>query len=156
MKQEQLRGKLAHELNFATEQFAAHFAGREVGWEEMLEKQAEALAQPQTKIGPLLGRICGLLGNSCHTDRDGARSFAVRLRAKPDGCECGWWLLFPEHGVAVALAHGTWISWDGRSQPHCSSVPSAVCALGAVCARGRWAPLPVRLPACQPMLCVRA
>ena len=36
---------------------------------------------------------------------------------------CGWWFLFLEHGVAVALAHGMWISWDGRSQPHCSAVP---------------------------------
>ena len=35
----------------------------------------------------------------------------------------GWWFLFPNHGVAVELAHGTWMSWDGRVQPHCSSVP---------------------------------
>ena len=52
-----------------------------------------------------------------------ARSFAVWLRAKPDGCACGWYFLFPEHGVAVVLAHGTWMSWDGRVQPHCSAVP---------------------------------
>ena len=122
MKEEQLRGKFAHDLHFATEQFTAHFAGLNVGWEEMLKEQAELWPDPKPKSARCWDASVDL-GNSCHTDRDGARSFAVWLRAKPDGCACGWWFLFPEHGVAVALAHGTWISWDGRSQPHCSAVP---------------------------------
>jgi hypothetical protein len=124
MKEEQLRGKFAHDLHFATEQFAAHFAGRNVGWEEMLVQQAELWPNPKPKSARCWDASVDL-GNSCHTDCDGALSFAVWLRAKPDGGARGWWFLFPEHGVAVALAHGTWISWDGRSQPHCSTVPCA-------------------------------
>ena len=122
MKNEHKRGELAHKLHSASEQFATQFAGRDVGWEEMLELQAELWPKPTPK-GARCWDASQDLGNACHTDRDGARSFAVWLRAKPDGCECGWWFLFPEHGVAVVLAHGTWMSWDGRSQPHCSVVP---------------------------------
>ena len=64
MKQEQLRGKLAHELHFATEQFAAHFAEREVGWEEMLEKQAELWPNPKPKSARCWDASVDL-GNSC-------------------------------------------------------------------------------------------
>ena len=42
---------------------------------------------------------------------------------KSDDVVGGWWFLFPKHGVAVELAHGTWMSWDGREQPHCTAVP---------------------------------
>ena len=122
MKDEQKRGLLAHRLHFASEQFSAHFAGRSVGWEEMLLEQAELWPNPKPR-GAKCWDASQDLGNACHTDRDGARSFAVWLRAKPDGCACGWYFLFPEHGVAVVLAHGTWMSWDGRVQPHCSAVP---------------------------------
>lgn len=122
MKNEQKRGALAHKLHSASAQFAKHFSGRGVGWEEMLELQAERWPKPTPK-GAKCWDASQDLGNACHTDRDGARSFAVWLRAQPDGCECAWYFLFPEHGVAVVLAHGTWMSWDGRVQPHCSAVP---------------------------------
>ena len=32
-------------------------------------------------------------------------------------------MLYPHHGVAVALTHSTWISWDGCVHPHCTAVP---------------------------------
>ena len=33
-----------------------------------------------------------------------------------------WWLLFPEHGLAIRLVHGTCVSWDGRWAGHCTAV----------------------------------
>ena len=47
-----------------------------------------------------------------------------------------WWLLFPQHGVAVQLMHGTWVSWDGRSAPHCTAVPDVAagdCLMSLFC-----------------------
>lgn len=32
-------------------------------------------------------------------------------------------LSYPIPGVAIALTHGTWISWDGRCAEHCTAVP---------------------------------
>jgi len=61
-----------------------------------------------------------------HVDPDGARSFAVWLSKLGNagiGHSGGWWLLFPKHGLAIALVHGTYVSWDGRVQAHCSAVP---------------------------------
>jgi hypothetical protein len=122
IKNKHMQGKLAHYLHFASMQFADHFAGCDVGWEDMLSYQAELWPNPKPKSAKCWAASQDL-GNSCHTDRDNSRSFAVWLRAFPDGCVCAWWFLFPEHGVAVELAHGTWMSWDGREQPHCSAVP---------------------------------
>ena len=51
-----------------------------------------------------------------------------------------WHLLFPRHGLVVTLVHGTWISWGGVAQPHCTAVPavapgdelySAFCSISA-------------------------
>ena len=98
MKDEQKRGLLAHRLHFASEQFSAHFAGRSVGWEEMLLEQAELWPNPKPR-GEKCWDASLDLGNACHTDRDGARSFAVWLRAKPDGRACGWYFLFPNCAI---------------------------------------------------------
>jgi len=123
MKNEPLRGKLFHELHFvAGMQFARHFGGRNVGWEEMLKCQSDLWPSPKPKTARCWDASENI-GNSCHTDRDNARSFAVWLRSKTEVIVDGWWFLFPKHGVAVELAHGTWMSWDGREKPHCSSVP---------------------------------
>ena len=86
------------------------------------------------------------LSNSMHVDsRDGRRSYAVwlsRLGYAGLGQSSHWWLLFPRHGLAVALVHGTYISWDGRAQHHCTAVPnvapgdrllSLFCSLPADC-----------------------
>jgi hypothetical protein len=120
MKHEELRGKLFHDLHFvAGKQFSKHFAGLAVGWEDRLKRQGELWPKPTPKTARCWDASENL-GNSCHTDRDDARSFAVWLGSN---LARGWWFLFPKHGVAVELTHGTWISWDGREQPHCSSVP---------------------------------
>jgi len=123
MKHKEMRGNLANDLYFAGNQFAAHFAGCDVGWEEMMKLQAELWPRPLPKSAKCW-HASENLGNSCHTDWDNARSFAVWLREKPDGCACRWWFLFPEYGVSIELDHGTWISWDGREQAHRSAVPS--------------------------------
>jgi hypothetical protein len=124
MKNEDMRGRLFHDLHFvAGSQFAKHFGDRDVGFKEMLKYQADYWPKPKTiRCWDASENI----GNSCHTDRDNARSFAVWLRSKTNTCVGGWWFLFPKHGVAVELAHGTWMSWDGRVQPHCSAVPFCV------------------------------
>jgi hypothetical protein len=123
MKNELLRGKLVWDLHYvASMQFAKHFGGRNVGWEDMLQCQYDLWPNPKPKSARCWDASENL-GNSCHTDRDNARSFAVWLRLKTDIVVGGWWFLFPKNGVAVELAHGTWMSWDGREQPHCSSVP---------------------------------
>jgi hypothetical protein len=62
------------------------------------------------------------LANEEHKDDDGARSYAWWGCHHP-GKSQGWWLLFPRWGVAIALAHGTFVSWDGRACAHCSAVP---------------------------------
>ena len=86
------------------------------------------------------------LSNSMHVDPwDGRRSYAVwlsRLGYAGLGQSSHWWLLFPRHGLAVALVHGTYVSWDGRVQHHCTAVPqvapgdrllSLFCTLPADC-----------------------
>jgi len=123
MKNPHLRGQLVNDLHHvAGVQFETHFGGRDVGWEDMLQCQNDLWPYPKPKSARCWDASENL-GNSCHTDRDNARSFAVWLRLKSDDVVGGWWFLFPKHGVAVELAHGTWMSWDGREQPHCSAVP---------------------------------
>ena len=36
----------------------------------------------------------------------------------------GWWLLFPDVGLAIELEDSVAISWDGRECMHCTSAPS--------------------------------
>ncbi len=63
------------------------------------------------------------LGNKIHRDNDAARSFAVWVNKKGDASK-SWYLLFPEWEVAIVIANGTWISWDGKCCGHCTAVPS--------------------------------
>ena len=99
------------------------FAGRGVGWEEMLQRQEEAWPRG-TPWWPQHWAASEDLGNAMHIDPDGSRSFAVWYAERGHaGVSDGWWFLFPTHGLAVELAHGTWISWDGRVQRHCTALP---------------------------------
>ena len=104
----------------AGEVFAQHFRGRGVGYEEMLAEQGRLLGGEH----PVCWDVSSGLGNSEHVDADGSRSYAVWVARHGHASQSGsWWLLFPRHGVAVQLIHGTWISWDGRAAEHCSAVP---------------------------------
>lgn len=49
------------------------------------------------------------------------RSFAVWMRTG-EGSE-GWYLLFPEWGVAIVLDNMVAVSWDGRAARHCTCLP---------------------------------
>jgi hypothetical protein len=67
------------------------------------------------------------LTNQAHLDvGDDGRCFAIWARRNlctPPPPQ--WWLLFPSVGLAIQLADGVRISWDGRHAMHCSmSVPS--------------------------------
>ena len=97
--------------------------GRGLGWEDMLAQQREGWPAG-TPWWPQCWDASEDLGNAMHRDRDGAPSFAQWLaRNRQVGGQAGWWLLFPRHGLAIALTHGTWVRWDGRTQSHCTSVP---------------------------------
>ena len=99
------------------------FVGRGVGWEEMLFRQREAWP-PGTPWWPQCWDASEDLGNASHIDPDGDRAFAVWYAERGhEGVSDGWWFLLPQHGLAVELAHGTWISWDGRVQHHCTALP---------------------------------
>ena len=42
----------------------------------------------------------------------------------------------PEHGVAVQLMHGAWVSWHGARVAHCSGVPDVAdgdCLMSLFC-----------------------
>ena len=116
----------------AGEVFAQHFRGRGVGYEDMLAEQGRLLGVGEgggEAIGerehPLCWDVTDGLGNSEHVDADGARSYAVWVAGDGHASQsCSWWLLFPRHGVAVQLIHGTWVSWDGRVAEHCTAVPA--------------------------------
>ena len=110
-------------MEWAGAEFARQFAGRDVGWEEMLAIQRD-LWPTGTPPWPQHWDASRDLGNSMHVDPDHARSFAVWMSRCPESGEESWWLLFPCHGLAVKLTHGAWVSWDGRVQPHCSAVPN--------------------------------
>lgn len=65
------------------------------------------------------------LGTSAHFDvSDAFRCWSGWGLAQPEvGEPEEWWLLFPDVGLAIRLCHGALVSWDGRVQRHCSSVP---------------------------------
>lgn len=64
------------------------------------------------------------LANAAHVDPgDDGRCHAVFMRRlfleqEPQG----WFLLFPDVGLAVELCHGACVSWDGREARHCTSI----------------------------------
>jgi hypothetical protein len=104
--------------------FHKHFSGKGVGFESMLEQQQRLYegAGRRAHAWPMHWSCTSNIGNPMHVDHDEARSYAVWICEKP-GASRNWWFLFPEHGLAVPLMHGTWISWDGRCVAHCTSVP---------------------------------
>ena len=118
---EEARSKVGRGLVLAGAAFAKHFGERDVEFNEMLQLQRKLWPDGTPSI-PQCWDASSNLGNSCHTDLDAWRSYAVWLSLKP-GTSNSWWMLYPHHGVAVALTHGTWISWDGRVHPHCTAVP---------------------------------
>mmetsp|Transcript_15658 Transcript_15658/g.35070 ORF Transcript_15658/g.35070 Transcript_15658/m.35070 type:complete len:430 (-) Transcript_15658:64-1353(-) len=105
----------------ASEVFTEHFSGRGVGYKEMLAEQGRLLGGEHQKCWA----VSSGFGSSEHVDADGSRSYAVWVARHGHASQSGsWWLLFPRHGVAVQLIHGTWISWDGRAAEHCTAVPA--------------------------------
>lgn len=104
--------------------FKEQFANRGVGFNEMLEKQREVWVKGRKcPKGPACFNGSRNLANPEHTDKnDYSRSYAVWvMKSAPEDDSA--WLLFPQWGVAIQLCHGTFISWDGASCAHCSSVP---------------------------------
>lgn len=102
--------------------FAKVWERRSVGWGEMLSMQ-EAVWPTGTPWWPQQWDVSRGLGNAKHADNDEVRAFAVWLSRMP-GPFRSWWLLFPDWGVAIKLAHGTWVSWNGKECPHCTAVPA--------------------------------
>lgn len=120
-------GQSAHDIAMAQDRasiaFHNTFAGECVGYEEMLLEQSRLWPESESSR-PRHWDVSRNLGNAMHVDADGWRCFAVWGSDRPYGTSDGWFLLFPRHSVAIALGNGTWVSWNGRLQPHCSSVPS--------------------------------
>ena len=111
-------------MEFAGRALTSHFSGRGVGFEGMLEEQHRLW--PHAPPWPICWNVSFELSNAMHVDLDGWRSYALwvsRLGYAGLGQSSRWWLLFPRHGLAIALVHGTYVSWDGRVQHHCSAVP---------------------------------
>jgi hypothetical protein len=102
--------------------FNRRFRGRSLGWEEMLELQA-GLWPLGTPWWPQQWDVSHGLGNAKHRDRDASRCFAGWF-ARRRGPFRTWFLLFPDIGLAIRLAHGTFVSWNGATQPHCTAVPA--------------------------------
>ena len=103
---------------------APYFSGQGVGWEDMLSEQARVFPWKSDRY-PACFNVSDGLGNAMHLDpRDGSRSFACWVSEEGHrGRSRNWWFLFPRHGLAIELSHGTFISWDGRVAPHCTCVP---------------------------------
>lgn len=118
-----VRQKVQSALVVAGAEFSARFAGRDVGYEEMLTHQESLLPR---RGGDMVYPVCwdasAELGNESHRDRDAARSFAGWFCVRP-GASGSWMLLFPPWGVVIMLRMGTWVSWNGRFCDHCSAVP---------------------------------
>ena len=119
------RRKMQRYLSNSGQIFTDQFADRGVGFDKMLQDQhgvwMKGIKCPRT---PACWVASKNLGNPEHTDgNDYSRSFAVWVMKTPPSDDSAW-LLFPQWGVAIQLCHGTYISWDGASCAHCSSVPN--------------------------------
>ena len=116
------RRRVAAAMEVAGGIFERRYVGKGLGYEQMVEEQQRLWQSPPW---PMCWDVSCNLGNSSHRDPDGWRSYAVWVRsgggAAPQSDR--WWLLFQRHGVAVAIVHGTWISWHGRKLSNCSAVP---------------------------------
>lgn len=68
------------------------------------------------------------LANPAHLDPcDDGRSHAVWIRKQHLQPEPhGWYLIFPDVGLAIELCHGACVSWDGRCARHCTTIASGV------------------------------
>ena len=64
------------------------------------------------------------LANPAHLDpQDDSRSYAIWVVSNPQLPPPKiWFFLLPDVGIAVELADGTGISWDGRCVRHCTAV----------------------------------
>ena len=117
------RRSIATGMEVGGRDFARHFGGKGVGWEEVQQEQrrlwpAGAPSRPAHWDASLD------LGNSMHRDHDGSPCFARWIaREGHAGRSCGWWLGFPRHGVWVELAHGVRVRWHGRLLSHATHVP---------------------------------
>ena len=61
------------------------------------------------------------LTNSMHRDsNDNSRSYALFFRDNLNSERGLTWFLFPFYGIAIECSKNTLISWDGRTQYHCS------------------------------------
>ena len=101
--------------------FVRHFGGRDVGFEQLINLQG-SLWPVATPPYPLCWNVSRDLANAAHCGRDATPSFAVWLEKSP-GASGVCFLLFPRHGVAIQIVHGTWIRWDGSMCEHCTMVP---------------------------------
>ena len=117
------RQRVSSALEVAGTIFARQFENEGAGYEAMLEEQAR-LWPNGTPKWPQHWDASSNLGNSMHRDADGERSFAIWLSAMGSiGASREWWLLFPKHGVAIALTHMACVSWDGAECAHCTAYP---------------------------------
>ena len=123
LKKPSLNRQVKTQLAVIGDIFNKHFKHREVGFDNLLDKQK--LLWPKQDKANLRARHwqgSESLANKEHNDNDAVRSYAWWGCHNP-GKSHGWWLLFPRWGVAIALKHGTFVSWDGRECAHCSAVP---------------------------------
>jgi hypothetical protein len=105
--------------------FTDQFANRGVGFDKMLQDQRDVWIEGiKCPCTPACWVALKNLGNPEHIDsNDCSRSFAVWVMKAPPSDDSAW-LLFPQWGIAIQLCHGTYVSWDGASCAHCSSVPN--------------------------------
>ena len=108
--------------------FEAQFNNKSVGYKEMIEHQKHLWPNNCPNMVTDVPRCWNAsrnLGNELHNDGDADRSFAVWTNEKKNHSK-SWYLLFPEWELSIEICHGTWISWNGRSCGHCSTVPNVV------------------------------
>ena len=108
--------------------FEAQFKDKSVGYKEMIEHQKRLWPNncpSRVNDIPRCWNASQNLGNELHNDCDADRSFAVWTNEKKFHSK-SWYLLFPEWELSIEICHGTWISWNGLSCGHCSTVPNVV------------------------------
>jgi hypothetical protein len=108
--------------------FEAQFKDKSVGYKEMIEHQKRLwpnnCPSSVTDI-PRCWNASKNLGNELHNDGDADWSFAVWTNEKKNVSH-SWYLLFTEWELSIEICHGTWISWNGKSCGHCSTVQNVV------------------------------
>ena len=118
-----IRNKIQSHLDSSGMILHDQFADKDVGFHEMLQLQHELWPKRKCHRGPACFNGSKNLGNPEHTDsNDHGRSYAAWVTKSPPHADTAWFL-FPQWGVAIELCNGTFISWDGASCAHCTSVP---------------------------------